>query len=124
MPGVRSRPAVRVGRVSLLFDQNLSRRLPALLVAEFPGSEQAFLAGLAQADDRAVRDYAASRGLAVASKDADFAALSNVLGPPPQVVWLRVGNSSTRDVADLLRSRVSEVRAFPADPSAALLELP
>ena len=29
----------RVGRVSLLFDQNLSRRLPALLADEFPGCE-------------------------------------------------------------------------------------
>ena len=32
--------------MSLLFDQNLSRRLPALLAAEFPGSEQVLLAGL------------------------------------------------------------------------------
>jgi hypothetical protein len=40
--------------VSLLFDQNLSRRLPTLLAAEFPGSEQVFTAGLAAADDRAV----------------------------------------------------------------------
>ncbi len=40
--------------MSLLFDQNLSRRLPALLATEFPGSEQALLAGLATADDRAV----------------------------------------------------------------------
>jgi len=31
--------------VSLLFDQNLSRRLPALLGMEFPGSEQALLVG-------------------------------------------------------------------------------
>jgi hypothetical protein len=36
----------------LLFDQNLPRRLPALLAAEFPGSEQVLLAGLAQADDQ------------------------------------------------------------------------
>ena len=33
--------------MSLLFDQNLSRRLPVLLAAEFPGSEQVIAAGLA-----------------------------------------------------------------------------
>jgi hypothetical protein len=33
--------------VSLLFDQNLSRRLPALLAAECPGPEQVIAAGLA-----------------------------------------------------------------------------
>ena len=41
------RPTAGAGRVSLLFDQNLSRRLPALLADEFPGSEQVLLAGLA-----------------------------------------------------------------------------
>ncbi len=78
--------------MSLLFDQNLSRRLPALLAAEFPGSEQVLVAGLATADDRAVWAYAAAHGLAVVSKDADFARLSAVLGPPPKVIWLRIGN--------------------------------
>ena len=83
--------------MSLLFDQNLSRRLPALLAAEFPGSEQVLLAGLATADDRAVWTYAAARGLAVVSKDADFRQLSAVLGPPPKVVWLRLENGPSYD---------------------------
>ena len=98
MPGLCGRPAPEAGRVSLLFDQNLSRRLPALLAAEFPGSEQVFLVGLATAGDRAVWTYAAAHGLAVVSKDADFAKLSAALGPPPKVIWLRVGNGPTRDV--------------------------
>lgn len=110
--------------MSLLFDQNLSRRLPVILAAEFPGSEQVFTAGLATADDHAVCAYAAARGLAVVSKDADFVRLSATLGPRPKVVWLRIGNGPTRDVVALLRARASDVRAFLADPSAALLELP
>jgi predicted nuclease of predicted toxin-antitoxin system len=110
--------------VSLLFDQNLSRRLPALLAAEFPGSEQVFLAGLATAGDRAIWAYAAARGLAVVSKDEDFAKLSAALGPPPKVIWLRIGNGPTRVVDSLLRAREADVKAFLADPSAAVLELP
>ncbi|MFO0799576.1 MAG: DUF5615 family PIN-like protein [Gemmataceae bacterium] len=110
--------------MSLLFDQNLSRRLPALLAAEFPGAEQAFLAGLAAADDRAVWTYAAAHGLAVVSKDADFATLSAALGPPPKVVWLRIGNGPTRDVVALLRARAADVHTFLADPAAGVLELP
>ncbi len=110
--------------MSLLFDQNLSRRLPVLLAAEFPGSEQVLLAGLARADDRAVWAYAAARGLAVVSKDADFQSLSAALGPPPKVVWLRVGNGPARIVEALLRSRATDIRAFLADPALALLELP
>ncbi len=110
--------------MSLLYDQNLSRRLPALLAAEFPGSEQVLLAGLGAADDRAVWTYATAHGLAVVSKDADFARLSAALGPPPKVIWLRVGNGPTRAVEALLRSRAADIRTFLADPTAALLELP
>ena len=110
--------------MSLLFDQNLSRRLPALLAAEFPGSEQVLLAGLAGADDRTVWAYASAHGLAVVSKDADFQRLSAALGPPPKVVWLRVGNGPTRDVEALRRSRAADIRAFLADPVSAVLELP
>ena len=110
--------------MSLLFDQNLSRRLPVLLAAEFPGSEQVIAVGLATADDRAVWAYAAAHGLAVVSKDGDFARLSAVLGPPPKVIWLRVGNGPTRDVVALLRARAADIQAFLADPAAAVLELP
>ena len=110
--------------MSLLFDQNLSRRLPALLAAEYPGSEQVTLAGLAIADDSALWNYAAAHGLAIVSKDADFQRLAATLGPPPKVVWLRVGNGPTRVVEALLRARLSDVLAFLADPTISLLELP
>lgn len=110
--------------MSLLFDQNLSRRLPALLSAEFPNSEQVFLAGLATADDPVVWAYAAARGLAIVSKDSDFRDLSAGLGSPPKVIWLRVGNGPTRVVEALLRSRAADIHTFLSDPSAALLELP
>ena len=110
--------------MSLLFDQNLSRRLPTLLADEFPGSEQVLMVGLARADDRAVWAYAVARGLAVVSKDADFRNLSASQGPPPKVIWLHVGNGPTRDVEALLRSRAADVRAFLSDPAASVLELP
>jgi predicted nuclease of predicted toxin-antitoxin system len=110
--------------LSLLFDQNLSRRLPILLAPEFPGSEQVLEIGLANADDRVVWSYAATRGLTIVSKDSDFEHLSAVLGPPPKVIWLRIGNGPTREIERLLRSRATDIRAFLSDPSAALLKLP
>ena len=109
--------------MSLLFDQNLSRKLPRLLAFEYPRSEQVVGVGLIGADDLAVWAHAASRGLAVVSKDSDFSDLSKLLGPPPLVVLLRVGNSSTPAIAALLRSRLADVTAFLADPSLGVLEL-
>jgi len=110
--------------VSLLFDQNLSWRLPALLANEYPGSKHVVSAGLSGADDRAVWGFAAANDLAVVSKDKDFQQLAATLGPPPKVIWLRVGNGPTRDIEILLRSRLADVTAFLADPAAAILELP
>jgi predicted nuclease of predicted toxin-antitoxin system len=110
--------------MSLLFDQNLSRRLPGLLAVEFPGCQQVVLAGLSGADDQTVWAYAAANRLAVVSKDADFRDLADQIGPPPKVIWLRVGNGPTRAVESLIRARAADIRAFLADPNAALLELP
>ena len=110
--------------MSLLFDQNLSRRLPGLLAADFPGAEQVIGGGLATADDRAVWAYATAHELAIVSKDSDFAQLSAVYGSPPKVIWLRIGNGPTRDVVALLRARVADIRTFQADPMATLLVLP
>ena len=110
--------------MSLLFDQNLSRRLVGLLAAEYPGSEHLAGAGLLGADDRTVWRYAASYGLMVVSKDVDFRHLALLHGPPPKVIWLRIGNGPTAAVASLLRSRVADVRAFAATSSLSLLVLP
>ena len=49
--------------MKLLFDQNLSFNLCDLLADVFPGSAQVRRAGLAQADDRAVWNYAATHDL-------------------------------------------------------------
>lgn len=110
--------------MSLLFDQNLSRRLVGLLAAEYPGSEHVEAAGLAGADDAIVWHYAAGRGLMVVSKDSDFRHLALLHGPPPKVIWVRVGNGPTAAVATLLRARLADVQAFAAAPAQALLVLP
>lgn len=110
--------------MNLLFDQNVSFRLVAMLSAEYPGCEHVRAAGFGSADDQDVWDYAASRAFMIVSKDADFQHRALLYGPPPKVIWLRVGNSPTRKVAELLRSRKADVQAFAADPNSALLVLP
>jgi len=110
--------------MSLLFDQNLSRRLVALLSAEYPGAEHVSGAGLLGADDLTVWHYAAEKDLAVISNDSDFRHLALVHGPPPKVISLRVGNGPTAEIVDLLRGRLADVQAFIADPVLALLVLP
>jgi predicted nuclease of predicted toxin-antitoxin system len=46
-----------------------------------------------------------------------------LLGPPPRVVWIRLGNCSTGQVAELLRARSSELTEFADQEESAFLEL-
>ena len=109
--------------MKLLFDQNLSPQLVRLLAAEFPGSQHVRDAGLAAAPDAAVWAYAAGQGLVILSKDSDFQHRALLLGHPPKVVWVRLGNCSTAAVVALLRARQADLLAFEADLTASLLAL-
>ena len=57
------------------------------------------------------------------TKDEDFHRLSVLLGPPPKVIWVRLGNCSTDDVFRLLRVRREEIEGFVAHEEAAFLAL-
>lgn len=107
----------------LLFDQNLSYRLVALLAKEYPGSVHVRDVGLSAADDQVVWIHAAQSGLAIVSKDSDFQQRALLYGPPPKVIWVRLGNCTTNAIATLLRARHDDVLAFEADPAAAFLVL-
>lgn len=109
--------------MKLLFDQNLSHRLVALLAAEFPGSQHVRDVGMAAASDPVVWAYAAREGLVIVSKDTDFQQRAVLRGHPPKVVWVRMGNCSTADVEVLLRTRLADLVAFEADPAASFLAL-
>ncbi|MEL6880968.1 MAG: DUF5615 family PIN-like protein, partial [Cyanobacteria bacterium J06607_10] len=57
------------------------------------------------------------------SKDADMHDLSLVLGNPPKVIWLRLGNCSTSQVEQLLRQNLSAIQLFYKDKNLSLLAL-
>lgn len=127
MPRIRRRSRAEArhlpGRVTFLFDENLSPQLAGLLAEVYPGSRHVRDVGLARSDDSAVWEFAIAHEHAIVSKDTDFHQLSFLYGPPPKVVWIRLGNCSTSQVAELLRAREAEVRTFLADPAAAFLAL-
>ena len=109
--------------MKLLFDHNLSYRLVAAIASLYPGSAHVREVGLHMALDEAVWSYAAQQGFVLVSKDTDFYQRSLVFGPPPKVIWLRVGNCSTDDVAALLRRRHTDLLAFDEDKDASCLAL-
>ena len=58
--------------MKLLFDQNLSPRLPYLLADIYPDSVHIREVGLRDADDLTIWEYAGRQGYTIVSKDSDF----------------------------------------------------
>lgn len=109
--------------MKLLFDQNLAPRLVQVLRDLYPNSSHVREANLQAADDTLVWEHALAHGFAIVTKDDDFRQRSFLFGAPPKVIWIRLGNCTTAEVASVLRSRHRDILAFEADPAAALLLL-
>ncbi len=109
--------------VRLLFDQNLSYQLVALLQDLYPESAHVRLAGMADQEDLAIWKYARTNGLVIVTKDADYLAIGARLGHPPKVVRIGLGNCPTAIVADLLRVHHDELLRFYQDERGAFIEL-
>lgn len=110
--------------MKLLFDENLSPTLPRRLADLFADSIHVRDVGMKATDDSIVWDYAKNNGFMIVSKDADMHDLSLVFGNPPKVIWVRLGNCSTRQVENLLRKNFDVIKLFSEDESVSLLVLP
>jgi predicted nuclease of predicted toxin-antitoxin system len=109
--------------VKLLLDQNLSPRLLRSLEADFPGSSHVRLVGLEKADDETLWEFARQQSFTIVSKDADFRQRSFLLGFPPKVIWIRLGNCSTSQIEKLLNRHKSSILEFFEDESLSFLAL-
>ncbi len=110
--------------MKLLFDENLSPKLPNRLRDLFPNSLHVRDVGMKATTDSVVWDYAQNNDFMIVSKDADMHDLSLILGNPPKVIWLRLGNCSTRQVENLLRQNFKAIKSFYDDETLSLLALP
>lgn len=109
--------------MKLLFDENLSPQLAQRLEDLFPSSIHDRDVALKAADDPMVWDYARDNGLTLVSKDSDMHQRSFVFGPPPKVIWVRLGNCSTSQVEELLRLHFGAIELFHDDDFASFLSL-
>lgn len=107
--------------MKLLFDQNLSAKLVALLAEQFPESAHVKDHNLERAADDQVWAFAARKGYVIVSKDDDFHQRSFLLGPPPKVVCIQLGNCTTAEVAACLIRQTDALQAFENDEQAAFL---
>lgn len=110
--------------MKLLSDQNLSKHLVRLLADIYPDSAHVRPLGLSEASDHVIFNFAAREGFTVVTKDSDYQQLGMLLGPPPKVIWIRLGNCQVEALEALLRQGLPAIQEFHAKAELAVLAVP
>lgn len=110
--------------MKLLLDQNLSRKLIALLGNEFDEVSHVAELELAQSTDRQIWEYAKQKDSIIVSKDSDFRQLAILFGPPPKVVWINVRNASSSTILELIRESREVITNFSENNEESFMTLP
>lgn len=90
-----------------LVDAQLPPALARWLTARGHPSEHVADIGMTATDDRAIWQYAAAAGAIVITKDEDFARRRVMLQDGPTIVWVRVGNTTRRELLDWFQFRLA-----------------
>lgn len=109
--------------MKLLFDQNLSPRLVGRIADIFPDSNHVEALGMGSAPDTDIWNLAAKNSYLIVTKDVDFNDMSILLGAPPKVIWIQLGNCSTTEIEQLLRNHFNVIQDFVSDLVLRILRL-
>jgi predicted nuclease of predicted toxin-antitoxin system len=109
--------------VKLLLDENLSDRIVSRIVDLYPDSEHVKTLALTNTDDGIIWEYAKANDFVIVSKDSDFHQRSLLYGHPPKFVYLRIGNSPTSKIVQILRDNFDTIRQFGDRESESILVL-
>jgi predicted nuclease of predicted toxin-antitoxin system len=109
--------------MKLLLDENLSDRIVSRIIDLYPDSEHVKTLALTNTDDGIIWEYAKANYFAIVSKDADFHQRSLLYGHPPKFIYLRIGNSPTSRIVEILRDNFDTIVEFGDRASESILVL-
>ena len=109
--------------MKLLLDENVSSKLVNLLIQAFPESTHIDLLEMRGTTDTNIWEYAKNHDYIIVSKDNDFRQRTFYFGIPPKVIWLSVGNSGTKKIADIILHNLENIKQFSKHPTEGLLTL-
>jgi predicted nuclease of predicted toxin-antitoxin system len=110
--------------MKLLLDQNLSRKLVKQIEEAYPDSCHITSVLAESSTDRDIWLFAEENDFVIVTKDDDFEQRSVLLGHPPKVIWIRLGNCRTADVVSLLLNSRNIINAFGDDQEKSILPIP
>lgn len=102
--------------MKLLFDQNISFRIIKKISNVFPQATQVAELGLVDYTDSEIWEYARKNSYVIVTFDSDFYDLSVVRGVPPKIIWLRIGNTSTKNIIKVLLENQDLIQEFAQAP--------
>jgi len=105
-----------------LFDQNISHRVTKHLPAQYKESTTVKSAGLMNASDLEIWAFCKTNGFIIVTQDSDFNEMAMLKGPPPKVIWLRLGNANNEQIANALIAHEWVIQNF-IDSDASCLEI-
>lgn len=94
--------------MKLLLDENLSDRIIDRIIDLYPNSEHVKTLALINTDDEIIWEYAKANDFTIVSKDSDFHQRSLLYGYPPKFIYLRIGNSPTSKIIQILRENFDQ----------------
>ncbi len=98
--------------MKLLLDENLSDRIIFRIIDLYPNSAHVKSKALTNTDDSVIWDYAKDNDYVIVSKDSDFHQRSILYGHPPKFIYLRIGNSPTSKIVNILRDNFDIISEF------------
>lgn len=109
--------------MKLLLDENLSDRIIRRIIDLYPASEHVKSLALTNTDDSIIWEFAKINSFTIVSKDADFHQRSLLYGHPPKFIYLRIGNSPTSKIIQILRDNFDTISQFEDRESESILVL-
>lgn len=107
----------------LLLDQNLSFKITKGIRDLFPDSKHVSDFKFEGKNDLDIWSFAKSNNYCIVTFDSDFIDISVLNGFPPKIIWLRIGNSTTKKIIQTLISNHLVITDFLLSEENAYLEI-
>jgi predicted nuclease of predicted toxin-antitoxin system len=98
--------------MKLLFDQNISFRITKKLKSYFADCLHVSDCKLSDCEDQKIWEYAKENNCVIVTFDSDFYDISIINGHPPKIIWIRTGNVTTPEIAQLIIHNQKIINSF------------
>ncbi|MBA3704647.1 MAG: DUF5615 family PIN-like protein [Bacteroidetes bacterium] len=109
--------------MNLLFDQNISFKVPKRIQDIFPGAKHLSDLRLEGSKDIDIWEFAKNNNYCIVTYDWDFIDISTLKGFPPKIILLRIGNTSTDNIISKIQADSKLITEFINSPDLAFLEI-